>query len=165
MMKNFALVGCLLGLFFSTTIAFSQENPLLKLLGTWEVEFYKTEPEGLLEQPGFNRNSVFTAVLTPDKKGIIQTNRIHGNGVEELNNIVHFYDSEKNEGHLLGAFGTGVTTFPDANSIVVKQFTFSGKSMGIQKVTFKSENETGGTMEFVSGDQPIKIWVRAKKKE
>lgn len=104
MMKNFAFVGCLLGLFFSTTIAFSQENPLLKLLGTWEVEFYKTEPEGLLEQPGFNRNSVFTAVLTPDKKGIIQTNRIHGNGVEELNNIVHFYDSEKNEGSSIGGF-------------------------------------------------------------
>lgn len=155
----------LLTLSTSMGLLLGQENPMLNMIGVWDIETYKTEPAALMEQPGFVTKVEMAFELSVDKQGLIQTNTVEVGGKTQHLTIVHFYDPQKNEGHLLGSFGTGITTYRDDNSLVIKQYTFEGKLLSLQHFTMIAEDTYEGTMEPQDADQKIKIWARMTKRK
>lgn len=147
----------LLTLSMSTPLLHGQENPMLKMIGMWDVEVYKTEPAALIEQPEFTTKMEMTFELSVDKRGIIQTSTVAAAGQIQQLTITHFYDVQKNEGHLLGSFGTGIITYPDDKNLVIKQYTFGGELLSLQNFTSISADTYEGTAEPQNADQKVKV--------
>ena len=143
----------------------AQEFPMKKWLGEWEVEFYKTEPEGLIGTPGYPKTISFSYTLTEDGRGLLQTNKWVDNGQEIMGTACIFHNPEKNESYALSSVGRAVTTYPDSATVVVKGYTFEGKLVSVQNLTIISEEEFDGWMEFYEGDKTIKVWGLSKRKE
>lgn len=155
----------LLTLSTSMGLLLGQENPMLNMIGVWDVEAYKTEPAALMDQPGFVTRMEMAFELSVDKRGIIQTSTIAAEGQLQHLTITHFYDAQKNEGHLLGGMGTGIITYPDDQSLVIKQYTFDGELLGLQSFTSISEDTYEGIAEPQDAGQKVKIWLRMTRKK
>ncbi len=148
-----------------THLLHGQQNPMLKMIGVWDVEVYKTEPAALIEQPEFTTKMEMTFELSVDKRGIIQTNTVMAKGQVQQLSITHFYDAQKHEGHLLGSFGTGIITYPDEQNSVIKQYTFDGELLSAQSFTSISADRYEGTAEPQNADQKVKVWLRMNRKK
>lgn len=162
---NFRALLLVLTLSISNYLLYGQENPMLKMIGVWDVEAYKTEPPALMDQPGFVTRMEMAFELSVDKRGIIQTSTVAAEGQLQHLTITHFYDAQKNEGHLLGGMGTGIITYPDDQNLVIKQYTFDGELLSLQSFTSISEDIYEGIAEPQDAGQKVKIWLRMTRKK
>lgn len=161
-MKN--LINLFLLIFFILpTFSSAQEFIALRMIGSWDVEFTKSDPENVLEELGQIESFVSTWELTPDEKGVIVTNKVVAGGQEYLTSFCHFYDPEKHEMHSLGSFGTALTTCQDDQNCTMKQYNFQGGLLNTQIIEFISETELKGVQ--IDEVEKTKVWSKWIRKE
>ncbi|NRB51565.1 MAG: hypothetical protein HRU41_28085 [Saprospiraceae bacterium] len=162
---TFFSVAALLMLFVLYTNgvnAQKQKHPMAKMIGVWEMEAYKTEPAEVLNQMGSGKFVEMTFEWSADKQGVIHTNKGVINGETQYVTLTHFHDYKSNTGHILGAFGTGKTTYPDEKTVSIQQFSFEGILLNSQEFTAINEDEWEGFTESSNG---LKMWVKMKRRK
>lgn len=139
-----------------------QEHPMANMIGVWDSEAFKTEPAEVLNEMGSGKYVEMTFEWSVDKQGVIHTNKGVINGETQYLSLTHFHDFKSNTGHILGAFGTGKTTYPDDKTVSIQQFSFDGTLINSQKFTAISADEWEGVIEDSNG---LKMWVRMKRRK
>ena len=139
-----------------------QKHPMAKMIGVWDSEAYKTEPAEVLNEMGSGKFVEMTFEWSVDKQGVIHTNKGIINGETQYVTLTHFHDFKNNTGHILGAFGTGKSTYPDDQTVSIQQYSFDGTLLNSQRYTAISEDEWEGVMENSNG---LEIWVRMKRRK
>lgn len=158
----FSATWCLMAFLFLSNTVTAQDHPMANMIGVWDMVAYKTEPAELLAQMGTASKTELTFEWSVDKKGVIHTNKTTFNGETQYASLTHFHDFTTNTGHILGAFGTGKTTYPDENTVSIQQFDFDGKLLNKQEFVFQDEDEVDGVIEGTDG---VKIWVKMTRRK
>lgn len=139
-----------------------QKHPMANMIGVWNSEVFKTEPAEVLSEMGDGKYMEMTFEWSVDKQGVIHTNKGVIGGETQYLTLTHFHDFKSNTGHILGAFGTGKTTYPDEKTVSIQQFSFDGTLLNSQKFTAVNEDEWEGV---ITNSKGPKIWVRMKRKK
>ena len=144
--------------------SYAQEFPLKRWLGTWDWETYKTSPDSLMNTSDAQTKIANSYTLTADKSGI----NIMGLLVREekdslLGMSTVYHDYENNISYGVGPFGKSVFSYPTADSVVLKVYSFQDELINIQRIKFESDNLMDVTMESIVGP-PMKFWVKGRRR-
>ena len=161
-MKNLII---LFFLFQFLPFSITAQHPSFKrLLGTWDTEYYKTEPDSIFYLAP--TDLVLNFELTKDSLGLIQNNTLTENGKKVTQTNVAFYDSTQNVVQTISSTGRGIISFLEEFKYEGKGFSFDGTPSGGSSIwDHSSPAEIEILEKFTYNGVACKAWLRATKRK